>query len=66
MNDSNNSIQYQYKKNIIRYTLVSLSILFGFLSCEREYIKPDASEFSDAVAAASGNNKLRGETSHLL
>lgn len=58
MNDSNNSIQYQYKKNIIRYTLVSLSILFGFLSCEKEYIKPDASEFSDAVAAASGNNRI--------
>jgi hypothetical protein len=45
-------------KNIISYTLVSLSILFGFLSCEKEYIKPDASEFSDAVAAASGNNRI--------
>lgn len=58
MNDSNNSIRYLYMKNIISYTLVSLSILFGFLSCEKEYIKPDASEFSDAVAAASGNNRI--------
>lgn len=58
MNDSNNSIRYRYMKNIISYTLVSLSILFGFLSCEKEYIKPDASEFSDAVAAASGNNRI--------
>lgn len=58
MNDSNNSIRYRYMKNIISYTLVSLSILFWFLSCEKEYIKPDASEFSDAVAAASGNNRI--------
>ena len=58
MNDSNNSIQYQNKKNIFSYTIVSLSILFGFLSCEKEYIKPDANEFSDAVAAASGNNRI--------
>ena len=58
MNDSNNFIRYRYKKNILSYTLLSLSILFGFLSCEKEYIKPDASEFSDAVAAASGNNRI--------
>ena len=58
MNVSNKCIRFRFQYKFSLCIVASLSILFGFQSCEQEYIKPDASGFSDAVAAASGNKRI--------
>lgn len=48
----------------IRYSLGAvLLIMIGLLGCEKEYIAPANDNFSDAVAGASGRNKIERGTS---
>ena len=46
------------KKNRILTVVIGLFITLGVVSCERDYITPEANDFSDAIAVASGNKRI--------
>ena len=48
----------QVMKKYINHTAIVLLVMGLILSCEKEYDTPEANQFSDAVAVASGNKRI--------
>ena len=45
-------------KKYIHNTILILLVMSVMLSCEKDYDTPEANQFSDAVAVASGNKRI--------
>jgi len=48
----------QVMKKYINHTAIVLLVMGLILSCEKDYDTPEANQFSDAVAVASGNKRI--------
>ena len=48
----------QVMKKYIHNTILILLVMSVMLSCEKDYDTPEANQFSDAVAVASGNKRI--------